>query len=90
MLSGRARLSAYHAAGNDLFADRIADMFQKIETKEQQALHNVIFDEVMSMVGNDPDVQKMFFQSIAHKMLDQKRKTLIKYVVESIKLRGKG
>ena len=90
MLSGRARLEAYHAAGSDFLADRIADMFQKIETKEQQALHNVIFDEVMSMIGNDPDVQKMFFQSIAHKMLDQKRKTFIKYVVESIKLIGKG
>ncbi len=90
MLSGRARIEAYHRAGSDFLADRIADMFQKIETKEQQALHNVILDEVMSMIGNDPDVQKMFFQSIAQKMLDQKRKTFINYVVESIKLIGKG
>lgn len=90
MLSGRARLQAYSLAGSDFLADRIADMFQVIETKEQQALHNVILEEVMSMIGDDTETRKMFFRCIAHKMLAQKRKTFINYVVESIKLIGKG
>ncbi len=87
MLSGRARLIGYTRAGSDFLADRIADMFQKIDSSEKQALHNVILQEMMSMVeGNE----KMFFQCLAQKLLEQKRKTFIQKVVESIKLIGKG
>ena len=90
MLSGRATIEAYGRAGSDFLADRIADMFQKIETKEQQALHNVILDEVMTMIGNDPANQKKFYQHLAHKIIEQKKKTWLKYVCESIMLIAKG
>lgn len=87
MLSGRAKLMGYAAAGNDFLADRIADMFQRIDSPEKQALHNVIVDEVMSMVeGNE----KMFFQCLQEKLLEQKRMTFARKVAEAIKLVGKG
>lgn len=90
MLSGRKKLEAFDRAGSDFLADRLADMFQKIETSEQQALHNVILEEMMSMIGDDTSTRKMFFQALAHKILDQKRKSFIKKVVETIFLVAKG
>lgn len=74
MLNREARLAGYMQAGEDFLADRIEGLFRHIVTEQDKALHNAILEEVLSMTGDDESVVKLFFRSIAHKLLTKRKR----------------
>lgn len=67
--------SAYRRAGEDFLAYRLEKMFRKIETPADIALHNDVLAEAMLIIDDNP---KVFFQTLAHKMLLAEGKTLVR------------
>jgi hypothetical protein len=91
MLSGKALLLGYQQAGPEFLADRLQGMFNIIETKEDVALHNVVLQEVLKMLGSDKETQKRFYQILSNDILAQKAKiSLLRKVVNTILAVAKG
>lgn len=86
---GKALIAAYRRAGADFLAIRLEGMFRTIVTPEDMALHNIVLQEVLAMVGDDP---KRFFQTLSHKVLfeNKAKKNLLRKTVEAIFSEAKG
>ncbi|MDD5328079.1 MAG: hypothetical protein PHY02_09765 [Phycisphaerae bacterium] len=69
--------------GNRYLAYRLQDVFKKIVTPEDVALHNKIVDEISIMVGGDKNNLKLFFDGIAE-IIVNKPKQFLKKVAEKI------
>ena len=83
----KALLKGYSLAGPDFLALEIEGMFRNIVTPEDTALHNITLQKVLAMIGPDP---KFFFQELARKTLETKRKALSLRVAETILETAKG
>lgn len=95
MLSREARLQGYAQAGNDFLADRIEGLFRHISNEQDKALHNVILEEVILMIGSEEETKKQFFQTIAHRILEKRTKekarwSFVKIVAERLNKLRKG
>ena len=77
MSNGRGIYRAYHQAGQDFLAYRLGNLFVKIETPADIALHNDVLDEVMEIIRGE---EQSFFKDIAHIILyvkEEPRKRLL-------------
>ncbi len=72
MPDGKAKASAYRRAGIDFLGSRLEGMFRALTTPEDIALHNVIQQEVMLIVGKDEVIK--FYQTLANILLQERAK----------------
>ncbi len=91
MLNGKLLSKGYRRAGSDFLANRLEGMFRILETPEDVALHNVVMEEVLEMVGSEKINANRFFKVLAHNILVKEAKQiLLKDVVKSIFSVAKG
>ena len=83
MPDGKAIKAAYGMAGEDFLAHRLQGMFRELKSPESIALHNVIQEEVMLMLGPDVEVAGKMYRLIAHALLKKKARWSFRKIVAS-------
>lgn len=79
MPDGKAIKAAYGMAGEDFLAYKLQGMFRELKSPESIALHNVIQEEVMLMLGPDVEDAGKMYRLIAHAVLKKRAKKKVRW-----------
>ena len=79
MINGKGLYSLYKQAGPNFLAYRLTKLFTRIETPEQQALHNDILEEVLQIIeGGEQQFFKSWAEDILNVKVDRRRRWLFR------------